>query len=151
MIRVREKYRVTFDSAMDICFHVHKDDGKPLWFQEASRRLYYFDTVNRDEEGTILITTVDNNKNKLSALDLTQAKIARAVQRRIGRPSICDYIHYINMNMIPNCPITIQDIKNTEFIWGSDLGYVKGKTARQMSPKVETGKHKHTCIHHAAI
>ena len=79
MRREREKYRVTFDSAMDICFHVHKDDGKPLWFQEASRRLYYFDTVNRDDEGTILITTVDNNKSKLSVLDLTQAKRTRAL------------------------------------------------------------------------
>ena len=51
MSRVREKYRVTFDSAMDNCFHVHKDDGKTLRLQEASRRVYYFDTVNRDEEG----------------------------------------------------------------------------------------------------
>ena len=107
MSRVREKYRVTFDSAMDNCFHVHKDDWKILRCQEASRRLYYFDTVNRDEEGTMLITTVDNNKSKLSALDLTQAKRARALQRRIGRPSIRDYIHYVNMNMIPNCPITV--------------------------------------------
>ena len=55
-------------------FCVHKDDGKTLRFQEVSRRLYYFDTVNRDEEGAMLITTVDNNKSKLSALDLTQAK-----------------------------------------------------------------------------
>ena len=76
MSRVRKKYRVTFDSVMDNCFHMHKDDGKILRFQEGSGRLYYFDTVNRDEEGTLLITTVDNNKSKLSALDLTQAKRA---------------------------------------------------------------------------
>ena len=101
MSRVREECRVTFDSAIDNCFHVHKDDEKSLRFQEASRRLCYFDTVNRDEEGTMLITTVDNNKSKLSALDLT------ALQRRIRRPSTCDYIHYVNMNMIPNCPIAI--------------------------------------------
>ena len=92
--------------------------------------------MNRDEESTMLITTVDNNKSKLSALDLTQAKRARALQRRLGRPSILDYIHYAYMNMIPNCPITVQDVKNTEVIWGPDLGCVKGKTARQMSPKV---------------
>ena len=61
MSRMREQYRVTFDSAMDNCFHVHKDDGKTLRFQEASRRLYYFDTVNRDEEGTMLINTVDES------------------------------------------------------------------------------------------
>ena len=72
--RVREQHRVTFDSAMENCFHVHKDDGNTLLFEETSRRLCYVDTMNRDEEGTMLITTVDNNKSKLSALDLTQAK-----------------------------------------------------------------------------
>ena len=40
------------------------------------------------------------------------------------------------MNMIPNCPVVIQDIKNPEFIWGPDLGCVTGKTATQMSPTV---------------
>ena len=64
----------------------------------------------------MIINTVDDNKSKLSALDLTQAKRAGALQRRIGRPSICDYIHYDNMNMIPNCPVAIQDIKNAEII-----------------------------------
>ena len=46
------------------------------------------------------------------------------------------YIRYVAMNMIPNCPITIQDINNAEFIWGPDLGCVKVKTVRQISPKV---------------
>ena len=84
----------------------------------------------------MLITTVDNNKSKLSALDFSQAKRARALQRRIGRPMTRDYIRYVAMNMIPNCPVTIQDIKNAEFVWGPDLGCVKGKTVRQTSPKV---------------
>ena len=38
--------------------------------------------------------------------------------------------------MIPHCPITVQDIENTDFIWGPDLGCAKGKTARQTSPKM---------------
>ena len=65
--RVRERYRVTFDSAMDNCFHVHKENGKLLKFKEATRRLYYFDTVERDEEHNVFITTVEDNKSKLSA------------------------------------------------------------------------------------
>ena len=63
--RAREQYRITFDSAMDNCFHVHKDNGKILRFQEAGRRLYFFDTADRDEEETMLITIVDDNKSKL--------------------------------------------------------------------------------------
>ena len=63
--RVKEKYRVTFDSALDNRFNVHKENGKILHFKEASRRLYYFDTKDRDETETLLITTVEGNKNKL--------------------------------------------------------------------------------------
>ena len=116
MIRVRERYRVTFDSAMDNCFHVHKSNGKTLQSQEASRSLYYFDTKTRDEEDIMIINAVDTNKSKLSALDLTQAKRARALQKRIGRPTAHDYIHYISMNMIPNCPVTIYYIINVKLI-----------------------------------
>ena len=82
---------------------------------------------------------VDENKSKMSALDLTQAKRARALQRRMRRSTTCDYIHYISMNMIPNRPVTviIQDIKNTEFSWGRDLlACVKGKSMQKISPKV---------------
>ena len=137
MSRLRERYSVTFDSAMDNCFHVHKSDGKSLRFQEASRRLYYVDTMNRDKEGTMLINTVDKNKSKMSVLDLTQAKRARVLQRRIGRQATRDYIYYVSTNMIPNCPVTVQDVRNAEFIRGRDLGCVKEKTVRQISPKVE--------------
>ena len=90
MIRVRERYRVIFDSAMDNCFNVHNSDGKTLQVQEARRRLYYFDPVNRDEEGTMCINTVGENKSKCLALDLARAKRARALHRRIGRPTTRD-------------------------------------------------------------
>ena len=98
--------------------------------------MYYFDTVDRDEVGTMLITTVEGNKSKLSARDVLQAERARVLQRTIGRPSTADFIRYVANNHIPNCPITVQDIKNAEFIWGRELGCLKGKTPRDASPVV---------------
>ena len=82
------------------------------------------------------ITTVDDNKSKLSAHDFSRAKIARALQRRIGRPMTKEFIHYVTANFIPNCPITVQDIKNADFVWGPDLGSLKGKITRQPSPHI---------------
>ena len=149
--RVRKKYRVTFGSAMDNCFHVHKDHGKTLQFQKASRRLYYFDTVNRDEEGTMLITTVDNNKTKLSVLDLSQAKRAQALQTRIRRPSIHDYIHYVNMHMMPNCTITVQDVKKLRVHVGPWPWMCERKDGEANITESESGTYKYTCIYHAAI
>ena len=134
--RVKDRFRVTFDSATDNCFRVHKDNGKILKFREATRRLYYFDTEDRDVEETMLITTVDNNKSRLSAHDFSRALLARALQRKIGRPMTKDFIRYVALNLIPNCPVTVQDIKNAEFVWGPELGCLKGKTTRQPSPKI---------------
>ena len=37
-----------------------------------------------------------------------------------------DFIRYVALNLIPNCPITAQDIKNAEFVWGPELGCLKG-------------------------
>jgi hypothetical protein len=124
---VKEKFRVTFDSAMDNCFHVHKE-GKVLKFCEATQRLYYFDTTEQHEESTMLISMVDINKSKFSAYDFSRAKLARTLQCRNGRPANRDFIHYVENNLIPNCPVTTQDIRNAEFIWGPDLGSLKGKT-----------------------
>ena len=94
--RVKDKFRVTYDSALNNTFHVHKDNGVILNFKEASKRLYYFDTAARDDEGTMLVTTVEGNASKFSAYDFAQAKKARDLQRRIGRPSIKDFIHYVS-------------------------------------------------------
>eukprot|EP00804_Cyclotella_cryptica_P027563 CCRYP_007501-RA/>CCRYP_007501-RA protein AED:0.35 eAED:-0.96 QI:0/-1/0/1/-1/1/1/0/333 len=138
--RVKEKFRVTFDSATDNCFHVHKE-GKTIKFREAMRRLYYFDTVERHEDSTILINTVDENKSKLSTYDFSRAKLARTIQCRIGRPATRDFISYVENNLIPNCPITSQDIRNAEFIWGPDLESLKGKTVHSMPEAVRTRSH----------
>ena len=119
--RVKDKFRITYDSALDNTFHVHKDNGVILNFKEATRRLFYFDTADRDDEGTVLVNTVEDNASQFSAYDYAQAKKARALQRRIGRPSTRDYIDYVSKNLIPNCPVTVQDIKNAEFIFGPDI------------------------------
>ena len=54
-----------------------------------------------------------------------RAKIARGLQHRIGRPMTKDFIHYVTVNLTPNFPITVQDINNTDFVWGPDLGSLK--------------------------
>ena len=135
--RVKEKFLVTFNSALDNCFHVHKE-GKILKFREAVQRLYYFDTAERHEESTVLITTADDNKSKFLAYDYSRAKLARSIQCRIGRPSTRSFIHYVENNLIPNCPITSQDFRNAEFIWGPDLGSLKGNTVRSQPLPVRT-------------
>ena len=144
--RVKDKFRVTYDSTVDNVFHVHKHD-KILKFREATRRLYYFDTYARfedfdvevsDSEGTVLINTVEENASRFSAYDFNKAQQARQLQCRIGRPSTAHFIHIVKNNQIPNCPVTVRDIQNAEYIWGKELGSIKGKTVRRQAPAVRT-------------
>ena len=84
----------------------------------------------------VLITTVDDNKSNFLAYDFNRVKSTRSIQCRIRRPKTQDFIKYVARNQIPNCPITVQDIKNAEFIWGPDHGSLSGKTVSQKSHAV---------------
>ena len=137
MSHVKEKFRVTYDSAQDNTFYVHKLE-KIIQSREAGQRLYYFDTADRAEECTTIVTTVYDNKSKFSSYDYKKAKLARDIQCRIGLPSTQDFICYVNNKITANCPISSQDIKNAEFIWGPDLGSLKGKTVRYTPSSVRT-------------
>jgi hypothetical protein len=138
--RVKDTFQITDDSTLDNVFHVHKHD-KILKFREATRHLYYFDTSNRFEnydmevsasKGTVLINTVEDNASKFSADDFNKAhQQACHLQCRIGRPSTAHFIQIVKNNQIPNCPITVWDILNEEFIWGKELGSLKGKTVQK--------------------
>jgi hypothetical protein len=61
--------RVTFDTAADNdnAFCVYQLD-KVLILKEAMRRLYYFNTVDRNDESKVVILTLDENKSKCSAM-----------------------------------------------------------------------------------
>jgi len=60
--------------------------------------------------------------------EYSYAKIARDLENIIGRPSTQDLISYVDKNLIPNCPVTIQDIIRAEDIYGPNIGSIKGKT-----------------------
>ena len=135
--RVKDKFRITYDSTYDNAFHVYKPE-KTIVFKEAPQGLYYFDTAEREEYGEMLVNTVAGNKSKYSAYDYSQAKLARALQKRVGRPYIEDFKRYIRDKEIPDCPVIVQDVSNAEHIFGSDLGTLKGKTVWTQPSRVKT-------------
>jgi hypothetical protein len=58
------------------------------------------------------------------------ANKAREIYHTLGTPSIQDFKAIINMNVIRDNPVTIEDVNISEMILGSDIGRIKGKTAR---------------------
>lgn len=112
-------------------FQIHKTNGTVCNFVQSMPGLYYMDV---DEQGTTLINTVADNKNKYTNSDYSRASLARQIQITIGRPSTKDFIRIVEQGLLPNCPITRDDIKAAEDIFGPDVGSMKGKTVRH-SPK----------------
>ena len=116
-------------------FIMHKPDGSTRNFKESSCGLYYHDTstdvAGVAETGTALVTTVADNARNYTHADNSCALLARKTQQIIGRLNTCDYIRYVENNLIPNCPITRRDIITTEHIFGPDVRALKGNTTRR--------------------
>jgi len=71
-----------------------------------------------NKEDVALVTTVENNINKYTVREYSYANKARDLQNIIGRPFTQDLISYVDKNLIPNCPVTRQDILRAEDIFG---------------------------------
>ena len=85
--------------------------------------------------GVTLVETVEENKLGFSERQIARAEQAKRLYEMIGFPSMKDFKTIIQMNGIRNCPITIDDIKNCEKIFGASVPALKGKSVRT-KPKV---------------
>jgi hypothetical protein len=84
-----------------------------------------------------LVNTVSENQSQYTNRDYNRAVLARNIQKMIGRPSTRAFIKIVDGNLLPNCPITRQDIVAAEKIVGKDVGSLKGKTVRSAPTRVE--------------
>ena len=133
-IGAREEWLFQDYKGQDNAFVVHKPDGSTKVFKESDRGLYYHDTAG---SGTVLVNTVANNKTRYTERDYSRAVLARQIQKIIGRPSTRAFIKIVDNKLLPNCPITRDDIIAAEDIFGPDLGSLKGKTVRAGSERVQ--------------
>lgn len=117
-----------------------------LKFCKATRRLYYFNTDERHEDSNVLLTTVEENKAKFSANDFFKATLAPSIQSRIGCPNVQDFTYYVENKLIPNCPITTQDIRNAKFIWGWALATLRVKQSASNQVRFKPSHTPYLCI-----
>ena len=113
--KVKEKYRVTYDSDNNNQSIVHRPDGTQRIFQQSSRGLYFLDTSLTPQPvngttGTVLVTTVADNASNFSNADYSQTLLARKLQKIIGRPTTRAFIYFIENNLLPNCPVNHRDV-----------------------------------------
>jgi hypothetical protein len=137
--KVEDKYHITYDSAKEKQFIVHKDDGEKRCSKESANGLFYLDA--KETSGTVLFTTVEDNKYRYTNRDYTQATLARKLQNIIGRPSARAFLKIIEQNHLMDCPIFRKDVLAADGIFGPNVGSLKGKTVRQGGIHVNPESH----------
>eukprot|EP00957_Ditylum_brightwellii_P188067 14318096-Ditylum_brightwellii.AAC.1 len=90
------------------------------------------------EDTSLFVSTVAKNKELFTERQYCQAELARKIYSMMGRPSEDDFINMVKMQLMPNCPITAEDIRNARAIFGKDIGVLKGKTVRRTPLPVVT-------------
>lgn len=121
-------YQVRYDSQVENRFLVVTPDGDEVAFKQSEQGLFYFDLV---AGGSIFVNTVAGNQSRYTKRQIARADLARSLQQTIGRPSTQDFIKILNDNLIPNCPVTANDVVIAEEIYGPDTGSLQGKTTRR--------------------
>jgi hypothetical protein len=145
MAHVSQHFRVTFDTAIEQAIFVWRTDGSKIKFIRSPKGLYFHDVrwgakqpmgPTAPVTATVLVQTVEENKGNFTPEDIKKADIAKRVYDMVGRPSPRDFYNMIRFNMISDCPVTINDVKAAQSIYGKDLYSIRGKTVRRSPSKV---------------
>ena len=141
---LKKKYRVTYDSAKEDAFIVHENGNEILKFNCTEDGLYIYEIPKSYREALVkhkskgknnLVSTVAENRKGYTLRQFERAKKARALYHIVGTPTVENFKALLKMNVIKNCPVTVEDVTMAEKIFGPDISNLKGKSTRK---KVET-------------
>ena len=94
--------------------------------------------VDREiDEMCCMVATVEENKKKYSERQFKDAKVARALYRVLGCPTVENFKHILKLNLIHNCPVTAKHVDIAEDIFGPDIGALRGKSTRPNPARVQ--------------
>jgi len=134
-----KQYRVRYDSEREDAFIV--DDGdKTFKFSRTESGLYayrppasFFERVAKRKRmspppsSLSFVSTVTENREGFTKVELKAAKAACDLHGRLGHPSEVAYKAFLRQNMLKNCPVTVEHVRNAEEIFGTDIGPPTGR------------------------
>jgi len=77
------------------------------------------------------VATVEENISGHTPRQVERARAARELYHNMGSPTVDNFKNLLRMNVIKNCPVTLEDIKTAEAIFGPAMSTLKGKTTRK--------------------
>ena len=129
LAKVSSMYRVTFDNSHEDAFVVY-GPNRELRFTRSSRGLFYYDASKTDDD-SLLVQTVEENKNIYTKRQVVKAQLARRIYSLVGRPSHDAFVDMIRNGRLRNSPIDVEDAHRSVAIFGPDVAALRGKTTRQ--------------------
>ena len=139
---VKEKYHIEYNSNKVDGFVVTKPTREKFKFIQSVSGLHYLDTSIHDTDKigdtTLVVNMVKENKMKYTNNDYLCALRARELQIKVGRQSTTTFVDLLKRNRIANCPVTPADVEAAEYIFGPDIGSLKGKTMRHSPPIIDS-------------
>ena len=139
--RIEEVMKVTYEKQTGFTVNVKKDlairfrkrsPGKPgagLFVADLSKLI-------KLEQVHATISTVDENLSHFSKSDQSGAKKALEFKQRMGFPSTNDCVTLSQQGVLTNLPVTRQDIRRADAIFGPHPAALKGKTVERKPKKV---------------
>jgi len=139
MYDVERKFRITYDSDVSE-FVVHLAPGNDAVFSERYK-LHVFNQSVEDalltDEGKAFVHTVEENESKYTKREVELAKLSIEAMRRLGNPSVKDFVHALKHGGIKNSPISPKDVYRALDIYGPNLAVLKGSTVRRKPDQVK--------------
>ena len=144
-----KEHRITMDTKKENAILVHHPNGHVSKFIPRNG-IYVFEPnenyrkLVKELEGVKtsgvqhLVTTVTENKKAFTAKQFERAKMARRIYHMMGAPTIAHLAKLIQTNMIRNNPLTMEDVKLAQAIFGEDVATLKGKSTRKQTPTRRT-------------
>lgn len=135
---VKQRYRITMDTANDDSIIVHIHEGHTLEFSEVKTGLYLlnrkcFNTINKKVTAYSHLSLVSSNKNNFTTRQIQGAERARLLYKNINMPGYTKFVKLIQNNYFRDSPVTTEDVKRAIFIYGKDTATLQGKATRQPS------------------
>jgi hypothetical protein len=81
---------------------------------------------------------VAKNRKGYMLRQFERAKEARELYHIVGTPAMNNFKSLLLMNVIQNCPVTVEHVNISEKIFGPDMSSLKGKSTRRKPKPVRS-------------
>lgn len=132
-----EARKFTINYISGIKYEVHVSDELSLHFNKLNGgTMYVCDVAARASElgrvasSIMLSATVSQRLQTYSKREQTGISKVLDLQRSLGYPSRKEIANAIRNGVIIDCPITIDDIQRTEYVYGRSVPELKGKSVK---------------------